>query len=220
MVYCSKYWSDDQAKAELLANINGDLLTEPRVIKFRTGMRRKHWNKNCVALGLASGFIEPLESTSIHLIQRSIVRLLQMFPLNGISQADIDEFNQQTEHEVLNIRDFIILHYHVTARRDTGFWRYCQNMPIPESLAHRIRLFRETGRVFKVPNELFGENSWTQVMLGQGITPQQYHPIVEQMSKEELNHFLSQIRMQNQRFVAQLPSHHTFLQSYCPAIKV
>ena len=220
LVYCSKYYSDDEAKALLLANIGGELLTEPRLIKFRTGMRRKHWNKNCIALGLASGFIEPLESTSIHLIQRSIVRLLQMFPLSGISQADIDEFNQQTEHEVLNIRDFIILHYHVTARRDTAFWRYCQTMPVPESLAHRIRLFKQTGRVFKVPNELFGENSWTQVMLGQGIMPQQHHPIVELMSEQELSHFLSQIKQQNQRLVAQLPSHQAFLQNYCPAIKM
>ncbi|MCC5851992.1 MAG: tryptophan 7-halogenase, partial [Alkalimonas sp.] len=129
-----------------------------------------------------------------------------------------DEFNQQTEHEVLNIRDFIILHYHVTARRDTAFWRYCQSMPIPESLAHRIRLFRETGRVFKVPNELFGENSWTQVMLGQGITPEQYHPIVELMSEPELEHFLSQIKLQNQRLVSQLPEHQAFLQNYCPAM--
>ncbi|WP_099035350.1 tryptophan halogenase family protein [Lacimicrobium alkaliphilum] len=217
LVYCSRYMSDEQAEKTLLQNLEGEPITEPRQIRFRTGQRRLHWNKNCVALGLASGFIEPLESTSIHLIQRGLVRLMQMFPHSGIVQSDIDEFNSQMFSEVENIRDFIILHYHVTNRRDSAFWRHCAGMDIPDSLAHRIELFRETGKVFKVPNELFGENSWTQVMLGQGIMPQQYHPIVDQMSDEELAHFLNQIRTQSKRMVEQLPSHQDFLRHYCPA---
>lgn len=216
MVYCSKYVSDDEAKARLLASVTGDCLTEPRLIKFKTGQRRKHWHKNCVAIGLSSGFIEPLESTSIHLIQRSIVRLLQMLPYNQIEQSDIDEFNQQTEHEVNNIRDFIVLHYHVTNRSDSPFWNHCRNMDIPASLQHRIDLFKRTGRVFKVPNELFGENSWVQVMLGQGLLPEQYHPIVDMMSEQELDEFLKHIQSNVQRLVAQLPSHQTFIQHYCP----
>ncbi|MGH8224384.1 MAG: tryptophan halogenase family protein, partial [Woeseiaceae bacterium] len=166
IVYCSRYLGDDEARATLLANVQGRVLTEPRVIKFRTGRRRKHWQKNCVALGLASGFVEPLESTSIHLISRGLTRLMQMFPVDGIQQADVDEYNQQTIFETDHIRDFIVLHYKVTNREDTPFWRYCRRMEIPGSLAHRIELFRETGRVFRAPNELFAENSWIQVMLG------------------------------------------------------
>ncbi len=220
LVYCSRYLDDESAKQLLLGNVEGEVLTEPRVIRFRTGQRRSHWNKNCIAIGLSSGFIEPLESTSIHLIQRGIVRLMQMFPAAGIVQADIDEFNAQTEHEVVNIRDFIILHYHVTNREDSPFWRYCKNMPVPDSLKHRIELFKETGKVFKVPNELFGENSWVQVMLGQGLLPKQHHPVADLMSEKEMDHFLSQIEQQNIRKVAQLPSHQEFLQHYCPAHKM
>jgi tryptophan 7-halogenase len=217
MVYCSRYLSDEQAKQELLANIEGTPLTEPRVIKFRPGQRRRHWSKNCVAMGLSSGFIEPLESTSIHLIQRAIIRLLQMFPHAGIKQTDVDEFNQQTVDELQHIKDFIVLHYHVTRRRDTPFWRYCAGMDIPASLAHRINLFRETGRVFRAPNELFAENSWIQVMLGQGIVPEQYHPVVNVMSDEELGRFLQGIKSSVDQAVARLPRHQAYVEQYCKA---
>ncbi|GAA0340979.1 tryptophan 7-halogenase [Bowmanella denitrificans] len=219
MVYCSRYVADDEAKQALLNSVQGDCLTEPRLIKFKTGQRRKHWHKNCVAMGLSSGFIEPLESTSIHLIQRSIVRLLQLLPYASVEQCDIDEFNRQTEHEVNNIRDFIILHYHVTNRTDSKFWQHCRQMAVPDSLRHRIELFKRTGRVFKVPDELFAENSWIQVMMGQGLTPQQYHPIVDMMSEQELRDFLAHIKSNVSRFVAQLPPHHNFIRHYCPAAK-
>ena len=217
MVYCSRYISDDEAKDVLLANVERDLVTEPRVIKFRPGQRRKHWRKNCVAIGLSSGFIEPLESTSIHLIGRGAIRLMQMFPLTGVRQSDIDEFNRQTTCEIEHIRDFIVLHYHVTKRNDTPFWRYCRNMEIPEYLAHRIDLFRETGRVFRVPNELFTESSWIQVMLGQGLVPEQYHPVVNLMSDEELAGFLEQIKTRIDNTVAQLPAHQQYVAQYCQA---
>ena len=174
-------WPTTRPNKALLANVEGKVLTEPRVIKFRPGQRRQTWRRNCIAIGLASGFIEPLESTSIHLIQRGIIRLMQMFPRDGIRQSDIDEYNQQTNNEIEHIRDFIVLHYHVTRRQDTPFWRSCRAMDIPDSLRHRIDLFRETGRVFRVPNELFAENSWIQVMLGQGIEPQQHHPVADLM---------------------------------------
>ena len=215
MVYCSKFWSRDEAEAKLRGNLEGELVTDPRPIKFQTGTRRRHWVKNCVAVGLSSGFMEPLESTSIHLIQRSIVRFMQMFPSDGVRQPDIDEFNNQMKFEIENIRDFIILHYHVTNRTDTPFWRHCRTMEIPESLQHRIDLFKETGRVFKVPTELFGENSWTQVMLGQGLSPEQYHPIVNVMDEQELRDFLGGIHGSVERLVSQLPEHQRFIDHYC-----
>lgn len=215
LVFCDRYMSDDEATQCLLDNVEGERLNEPRVLKFKTGMRRKHWNKNCIAMGLSSGFIEPLESTSIHLIQRSIIRLMQMFPYDGIREPDINEFNSQMEFEILNIRDFIVLHYHVTNRTDTPFWRFCRSMEVPESLRHRIELFKQTGRVFQVPTELFGENSWTQVMLGQGLMPEQYHPIVNMMSDQELEKFLAGIDQTVTNLVGQLPSHRDFINHYC-----
>ncbi len=217
MVYCSRYISDDDARESLLSNIEGETLTEPRVIKFRPGTRLKHWRKNCVAIGLSSGFIEPLESTSIHLIQRGIIRLMQIFPLDGIKQSDIDEFNQQTRYELEHIRDFIVLHYKVTRREDTPYWRHCRHMEIPDSLRHRIDLFRETGRVFRVPTELFAENSWIQVMLGQGLVPEQYHPVVDVMSDDELRKFLSDIKASVDNSVAQLAEHQVYVDQYCRA---
>ena len=217
LVYCSRYIGDEDARQKLSENIEGEPLTEPRVIKFRPGQRRKHWNKNCVALGLASGFIEPLESTSIHLIQRGIVRLMRLFPASGIRQSDIDEFNRQTIYDIEHIRDFIILHYKVTHRQDSPFWRYCRSMPVPDSLAHRIRLFKETARVFKEPDELFAENSWIQVMLGQGLDPEQYHPVTHVMTDEELTRFMQGIKSQVAKTVAKLPAHHTYVEQYCKA---
>ena len=218
MVFCSKFWSDDEATSKLLGNVEGPTVTDPRVIKFTTGSRRKHWNKNVVAMGLASGFMEPLESTSIHLAQRAIIRLMQMFPYDGVRQPDVEEFNNQMKFEIENIRDSIVLHYHVTNRRDTAFWRHCSSMPIPDSLQHRIELFKQAGRVFKVPTELFGENSWTQVMLGQGLMPEQYHPIVNMMSDDELKVFLSGIHGSVGNLVRQLPSHQRFIDHYCKAM--
>ncbi|TWX73859.1 tryptophan halogenase family protein [Colwellia sp. C1TZA3] len=215
LVFCSKYMTDEEAKQTLLANVQGELLNEPRVIKYKTGTRRKHWNKNCVAIGLSSGFIEPLESTGIHLFQKAIVRLLQMFPSQGINQSDVDEFNSQARTEVDNIKDFIILHYHLTERTDSPFWRYCKNMEIPETLKHRMSLFKESGQVFKKAEELFGETSWIQVMMGQGLMPEQYHPIVDLMSDEELTSFLNNIKSAVKRKVDNWPDNNDFINHYC-----
>jgi tryptophan halogenase len=217
IVYCSRYVSDDAAKQTLLGNIEGKVLTEPRVIKFRPGQRHKTWHKNVIAIGLASGFIEPLESTSIHLIQRGITRLLQMFPSAGIRQPDIDEYNRQTWSEIEHIRDFVVLHYHVTNRNDSPFWRACRGMDIPATLRHRIGLFRETGRVFRAANELFAENSWIQVLLGQGITPDSHHPAADLMGDEELARFLGDIKSNVEKTVARLPQHQTYVEQYCRA---
>ena len=218
LVFSSRYWSDDEARNFLLENIEGKPLTDPRVIKFTTGQRRQHWHKNCVAVGLSSGFIEPMESTSIHLIQKSIIRLMQMFPYSGIRQPDLDEFNEQMSTEFAHIRDFIVLHYHVTERSDSPFWEHCRTMEIPDSLRHRIELFKQTGRVFKAPNELFGENSWIQVMLGQGLMPEQYHPVVNMMDDEELERFLNGLHGSARQLVSQLPEHQRFIDHYCKAM--
>jgi tryptophan halogenase len=215
LVFCSKYMSDEEAIKLLLDNVEGELLNQPRVIKYTTGTRRKHWNKNCIAVGLSSGFIEPLESTGIHLFQKAILRLLQLMPYNGINQTDIDEFNQQTKNEANNIRDFIILHYHLTERTDSAFWRHCKSMPIPDSLKHRMELFESSGRVFKKAEELFGETSWVQVMLGQGLEPKQYHPIVDMMTDEELKTFLDRVKGVAKHKVDNWPDHWDFTQHYC-----
>lgn len=217
LVYCSRYLDDAGAKALLLEKVEGAHRGEPRVLKFRTGRRLKQWHKNVVALGLASGFVEPLESTSIHLIQRGMIRLLQLFPFDGIRESEVAEFNRQSLVEIEHIRDFIILHYKVTNRRDSPFWRHCAGLAVPDSLARRIALFRETGRVFKEGDELFGENSWIQVMLGQGIVPEQYHPAVDMLSEEELTRFLENIRTRVEHTVQRLPSHDRYVRQYCAA---
>ena len=217
MVYSSRHVGDDEALAALKAGIQGEVLTKPRVIPFKPCQREVTWERNCVAIGLSSGFLEPLESTSIHLIQRGIIRLLQCFPNLGVRQADVDEYNRQTRDEMEHIRDFIILHYKVTNRSDSAFWNQVRTMEVPASLQHRIDLFRESGRVFRAPNELFAENSWIQVMLGQGITPSQHHPIADRMGDAELNGFLEEIRGQVERTVAQLPPHADYVARYCKA---
>ncbi|RZL86653.1 MAG: tryptophan 7-halogenase, partial [Variovorax sp.] len=163
LVFSSAHLGDDEAKAFLLGHVQGEALTARRVLKFKPGQREVTWRRNVVAIGLASGFLEPLESTSIHLIQRGITRLMQCFPAGGIQQSDIDEYNRQVRDEIEHIRDFIVLHYHATNRRDAPLWRHCAEMAPPPSLAHRLQLFRDTARVFKAPHELFGENSWVQV---------------------------------------------------------
>ncbi len=217
ITFSSRYTDEATARATLLGNIEGRILTEPRLIRFKPGQREKTWQGNCIALGLSSGFLEPIESTSIYLIQRNLIRLLQMFPTNGICDADVNEFNMQCAQELEHIRDFIILHYHVTNRRDTPFWRDCSSMAIPASLQHRIDLFRETGRVFRAPNELFAENSWIQVMLGQGIMPQQHHQSADLMGDPELTRFLEGIRNNVAQTVQKLPPHKEFVQRYCAA---
>ena len=216
LVYCSEFMSDDEARDTLLANLEGEVITEPRVLRFRTGQRVRHWNRNCVGLGLASGFLEPLESTSIHLIQRGVIRLLQMFPYSGVVESERDEFNRQMDSEFRFIRDFIILHYHVTERTDSAFWRRCRDMEIPGKLKDRLDLFRDTGLVFEAEFDIFRENSWTQVMMGQGIEPQSYHPIVDMMGEQELRRFMQVQGQRVDHVLKQLPTHQQFIDRYCP----
>lgn len=215
LVYAAKHMSDEDAKKTLLDNITGETLNDVRTIKFRTGRRLKQWNKNCVALGLSSGFLEPLESTSIHLIQNSIIRLIKLFPVDEINQSEVDQFNHDVKVEIEYIRDFIILHYHATQRADTAFWNQCREMSVPKTLAHKINLFKANGRIFREQNELFAERSWAAVMLGQGIVPSGYHPFVDQLSDKELKNFMTQIRSSVHNIVTQLPAHHHFVEHFC-----
>lgn len=214
-VYSSCYMSDEQAKAKLLADVEGDTLVEPRVIRFRTGRRRRGWNKNVVALGLASGFVEPLESTSIHLIMTGITRLMHLFPFNGIEPAMVDEYNRQSLLELERIRDFIVLHYKVTSRDDSAYWRYCRDMVVPDTLAQRIELFRVAAQAFQKDNELFRVDSWTQVMLGQGLMPESYHHFARIMNDKDLTRFLGELSTSVRSQVRHLPEHQLFVEQYC-----
>jgi tryptophan 7-halogenase len=217
IVFCSRYLDRDQALERMLGNIEGNVLTEPNNIRFTTGARRQQWYRNCIAVGLSGGFMEPLESTSIHLIQRAILRFVRMLPLGRVSERDVAEFNDQQMQDMLQIRDFLVLHYKATERRDSPFWRQCKDMAIPHSLEQKIELFRETGRVFRRNEELFAENSWVQVMMGQGIVPQSYHPIARKLRDDELDGLLTMIRNSVRDTVNQLPQHGEYVSHYCAA---
>ena len=216
-VYCSAHISDDEAASVLLSNLDGRPLAEPRQIPFNTGMRRLGWNRNVVAIGLSSGFLEPLESTSIHLIQASIARLIQLFPDRGFRDEDIAEFNRQNRFEFERIRDFLILHYHCTERDDTPFWRQCRTMEVPRSLTERMALYRSRGRIFREAGELFAEVAWLQVMHGQGLRPQGYHPLVDLIAESEIAEYLDNVRGVIGECVRVLPTHDEFIARHCRA---
>lgn len=217
LVYCSRYLDREPALERLLGNIEGDPLTEPNFLRFTAGTRRRQWYRNCVAIGLSGGFMEPLESTAIHLIQRSVLRFVRMLPAGRVSERDIAEYNDQQMQDMVQIRDFLVCHYKVTNRRDSPFWRHCAAMPIPDTLEQKIELFRETGRVFRRNEELFAENSWVQVMMGQGIEPESYHPIAAKLRDDELDRLLKMLRGQVADVVASLPDHQAYVARYCGA---
>jgi tryptophan halogenase len=205
-VYCSAFTSDEQAQQTLLDNLDGAPLADPRPLRFTTGRRRKMWNHNVVALGLASGFMEPLESTSIHLVQSGVERLLKFLPHGAIQSADVEAFNAQSAFEYEAIRDFLILHYKLN-RRPEPFWRACAAMDVPDSLAAKLALFAANGRITRLSEELFAEVGWLQVMLGQGLVPQGYHPLADQPSNGELREFLILLETAVARQVAGMPAH-------------
>ena len=216
-VYCSQFMGDDEAAAILMANLDGKPLAEPRPLKFVAGMRKQFWNKNVVAIGLSSGFMEPLESTAIHLIQKGVSRLVSFFPNQGFSQADIDEFNRQSWLEAEQVRDFIVLHYHATQREDTPLWNYCRNMPIPDTLRQKVELFRSNGRIYRDNGELFDVVSWFQVMFGQGIAPQGYHPLVDAKSEDLVTRMLADVSRVMHGVVDLMPTHEAFIAENCKA---
>ncbi len=192
-VYCSDYLSDDEAATTLLANLDGPAQSTPRQLSFVTGKRRKMWNRNVVALGLASGFLEPLESTSIHLVQSAISRLMKMLPVNVADPSIAAEYNRQSDFEYEHIRDFIVLHYKATERRDTAFWRDRAAMDIPDTLAAKIDLFRTQGLIFREQEELFTEAGWLQVLVGQAVQPKAWHPLADTLSDADLARYMSNI---------------------------
>lgn len=217
LVYASRHLSDEQAKQLLLENLPAEPITEPRLIKFKTGRRVKQWHKNVVAVGLSSGFLEPLESTSIHLIQSTVTRLIKLFPHNGISDALVNAFNQQSITEIEHIRDFIILHYKLTERTDSPFWRQCQQMSIPDSLKNKIELFKQTGKLIREDDELFAEVAWQQVMIGQGLIPDDYGALADSLTDEQLIELFNNLKTLINSTVGQLPNHAVFLSSLKPS---
>jgi tryptophan halogenase len=219
-VFSSQFMGEDEARSILLNNLDGKPLAEPRLLKFVTGKRKKLWNKNCLAIGLASGFMEPLESTSLHLVQSSIARLMSFFPNKNFDQEDIDEFNRQADFEFEKIRDFLILHYHVTERDDSEFWRYCRNMTIPEALTQKIEQFKRNGRIYRNNIEMFNDLSWLEVMHGQGIRPQSYHPLVDRMPLADIQQRLASVKQVIDKSADYMPSHAQFIAEHCKAEKI
>jgi tryptophan halogenase len=212
-VYASELISDEQVAETLLANLDGEALADPRPVRFRPGRRLKSWDKNVVAIGLSSGFLEPLESTSIHLIQTGIHRLLAMFPGTGFSAADIDEYNLQARTEYEDVRDFIVAHYKVTRRTGDPFWDHVRTMEVPDTLNDRFELFRSSGRFFKHnAQELFAEESWVQVLLGQGFEMRP-DPVTEFVADEELLGFLSDVAEVIEDVASKMPDHGEFVRN-------
>jgi tryptophan halogenase len=216
LVYSSQFMNDDVASEVLLNNLDGAPIGTPRLVKFTPGKRKNTFEKNVVAIGLSSGFLEPLESTSIHLIQSAILRLVALFPSGEFNQIDIDEFNRQTNFEYENVRDFIISHYKITEREDAPMWRYTKNMGIPQSLEDRINLFKSSARFFKRGDEVFLEESWAQVLLGQGLQAN-YDPSVDLITESEAEELLNDIEEVIADCVDKMPNHAQFIEKYCKA---
>lgn len=216
-VYPSEFVSDDEAVAILTKQMEAKPLAEPNFLRWTTGVRKKGWHKNCVAIGLSAGFIEPLESTGLHLIQSAIAKLLGLFPSAGFEQADIDAYNEQLSVEMARIRDFIILHYKATEREDSEFWRFCKNMPVPEYLQKKIALYQANGRIYRQDNELFNETSWLAVMHGQGIKAQGYHPIVDTLPEDEIIRRMQHIELVIAKSASAMPMQADYIAKHCQA---
>ncbi len=216
-IYCSGFMEQDEATRILLEHLDGEPLADPRPLKFTTGRRKQFWMRNCVAVGLSSGFLEPLESTSIHLIHTAVSRIISFFPRAGFDAADIAEYNAMTQWEYERIRDFLILHYKATERDDSEFWNYCRMMPIPDTLQHKIDLFRSNGRVFRDLQELFAEPSWLQVMIGQRIVPQGYHPFADLRSEAEVEAYVANVAQVIAKCVNVMPTQADFIAANCAA---
>lgn len=216
-VFCQQFTSEDKATETLLANLDGAPMGDPKRLRFTTGRRDKFWHKNCVSLGLASGFLEPLESTSIHLIQSNVSKLIELFPDKSFDVANEREYNRQVSHEYQLIRDFLILHYHRTDREDSEFWRYCKHMSIPDSLTEKMQLFSSNGLLYKDAEDLFRESSWVQVMVGQGLIPKSFHAMANRISSDQLTTFLGDVQKLIDRATNDLPQHQDFIEAHCKA---
>lgn len=214
-VYCSEFINDEQAAEALLSKLEGPALADPLTLRFNTGRRKKFWNKNCVAVGLSGGFLEPLESTSIHLIQRSLAILLKMFPDRHFDPVDIDRYNKSFVFEYERIRDFLLLHYATNERDDTAFWRYCQTIEHTDSLKDKIELFRSYGRILREESELFPVQSWLYIFMGQGIMPRRYEPMADILDPAKLKAGLEDIRRVVRQCAETMPRHQEFIDQHC-----
>ena len=217
-VYSSAYMSDDEALTILLASLDGEPLAEPNRLRFTGGHRERAWDRNVVALGLAAGFLEPLESTAIHLVQSGIARLLTLFPSRAFHEPERARFNRETAREYLDIRDFLVLHYKATERDDSAFWNYCRTLEPPDGLAEKLAMYRSSGRVFREHNELFTETSWLAVMEGQGISAGGYHPGADLLPEGELLERVRHVREVVANTARQMPTQEEFLRSNGSAI--
>ncbi len=213
-VYSSAHISDDEAAATLLANLDGAALADPRPLRFKAGHRCKPWIKNVVSLGLAAGFLEPLESTSIHFVQSGIARLMTLFPTRHFDPLEIERFNAQTLQEYIDVRDFLVLHYKATERNDSPFWDYCRNIDPPDGVAYKIDMFRRNGRIFREHEELFTETSWFAVLVGQGIEAGGYHPAADLLPDAETLQRLAHIREVIAQTASMLPMQDDFLRQH------
>lgn len=214
IVYSSAFVSDDKAAETLTANIEGKALAPLNRIQFTTGRRKTPWTKNVVAIGLSSGFMEPLESTSIHLIQSSIQRLIKHFPDRTFSAINTAAYNKGAEAEIENVRDFLILHYHATERNDSELWNYTRTMQVPDSLTHRIELFRERGQLNIAAEELFQTTSWLAVLMGQGIRPRTYMPTMAFQDDDLLAEGYARLERYLKGTAERLPDHLEFLRAH------
>jgi tryptophan halogenase len=217
IVYSSAHLERDEASALLLANLEGEALAEPRHLGFTAGRRRLAWNANVVSLGLSSGFVEPLESTSIHLIQSGIVKLLALFPDRRFDPAERDEYNRQMQDVFEDVRDFVILHYKANRREGSDFWAYCREMEVPDSLAAKLDLWRGKGRLFREGKELFGTASWVAVLLGQGIVPEAQEPAVDAIAVDTVADALDKMRLSYSQMAEHMPAHGDFIAQACRA---
>ena len=218
LVYASDHMSDAEAEALLLANLEGEPLAEPRRLSFRAGRRKLAWNGNVVSLGLSSGFVEPLESTSIHLIQSGIVKLLALFPDRRFNPVERDEYNRQMEDVFEDVRDFIILHYKATRRDDSEFWNYCRTMDVPDSLQRKLDLWRAKGRLFREQRELFGTASWVAVLLGQGVIPEENEPPADALDEAMIADAMEKMRLSYRLMAEHMPMHGDFIASACAEV--
>jgi len=217
MVFSSAFIDEDKARDLLLKNLPGEALADPRTLRFTTGRREKFWHRNCIAIGLSAGFLEPLESTSILLIQTGILHLQYLFPDTGFSQADIDAYNHDLAREYEEVRDFLILHYHVGERDDSEFWKYCRHMSIPEGLAYRLRLFGSRGRIPIERGEQFRTASWMAVMYGQGLRPEAPDPLSLSIAPAHLKRWLNDTKSVIATCCNAMPTHERFISDNCRA---
>jgi tryptophan halogenase len=213
-VYCRDFISDDEAASVLLSGLDGEALASPRTIRFTAGHRQTFWKKNCIAIGLSAGFLEPLESTSIYLIQEGISRFISLFPDSTLSDVLREEYNRHMKTEFEQVRDFIILHFKATKRDDSPFWDYCRNMTIPDSLTHKIDLFRHGGRAFRYEDELFSRSSWVAVFLGQNIAPDSCDPVIASLPANEVMASVESMRTAIEQATRQMPTHEEILKRY------